>query len=104
MIWMLTAIPADTGMPAAGAARGAMAPMSRAATSAPVPVISILLAVSCATAFIPWLARVDPACDRSGPCTLSGLSSRLTRTGGCLCSIDPAVPTGTAGPGKMLTT
>lgn len=57
MIWMLTAMPADTGMPAAGAARGAMAPMSRAVTPAPVLVISILLAVSCAAASIPWLAR-----------------------------------------------
>ena len=57
MIWMLTAISADTGMPVAGAARSAMAPMSRAATPAPVLVISILLAVSCAASSIPWLAR-----------------------------------------------
>ena len=46
MIWMLTAMPAGTGMPAAGTARGAMAPMSRSATPAPVLVISILLAAS----------------------------------------------------------
>ena len=57
MIWMLTAMPAGTGMSEAGAASGAMAPMSRAATPAPVLVISILLAVSCAAASLPWLAR-----------------------------------------------
>jgi Domain of unknown function (DUF5134) len=57
VMWMLTAMPANTGMPAAGAARDAMAPMSWAATPAPVLVISILLAVSCAAASIPWLAR-----------------------------------------------
>ncbi len=57
MIWMLTVMPAGTGMPTAGAARGAMAPMSRAATPAPVLVISVLLAVSCAAASFPWLAR-----------------------------------------------
>jgi hypothetical protein len=57
MIWMLTAMPAVTGMPPAGLARGAMAPMSGAATPAPVLVVSILLAVSCAAASIPWLAR-----------------------------------------------
>ena len=57
MIWMLTAMPAVTGMPPAGSARGAMAPMSRAATPAPVLVVSILLAVCCAAASIPWLAR-----------------------------------------------
>ena len=57
MIWMLAAMTAGTGMPAAGAARGAMAPISRAATPTPVLVISILLAASCAAASIPWLAR-----------------------------------------------
>jgi hypothetical protein len=57
MIWMLTAMPAFTGMPPARPARGAMAPMSRAAPPAPVLVVSILLAVSCAAASIPWLAR-----------------------------------------------
>ena len=57
MIWMLTAMPAFTGMPPARPARGAMAPMSRAAMPAPVLVVSILLAVSCAAASIPWLAR-----------------------------------------------
>ena len=62
MIWMLAAMPAGTGMPAAGAARGAMAPTSRAATPAPVLVISILLAASCAAASIPWLAwAIAPA-------------------------------------------
>jgi len=57
MIWMLTAMPAFTGMPPARPARGAMAPMSRAAMPAPVLVVSILLAVSCGAASIPWLAR-----------------------------------------------
>ena len=57
MIWMLTATPAAAGMAPAGSARGAMAPMSRTATPAPVLVVSILLAVSCAAAFFPWLAR-----------------------------------------------
>ena len=62
MIWMLAAMLAGTGMPAAGAARGAMAPIPRAATPAPVLVISILLAPSCAAASIPWLARtIAPA-------------------------------------------
>jgi hypothetical protein len=57
MIWMLTAAPAATGMPPAGPARGAMLSMSWAATPAAVVVVSILLAVSCAVASIPWLAR-----------------------------------------------
>ena len=54
MIWMLTAMPSVPGMPSA---RAAMAPMSRAATPAQVLVVSILPAVSCAAACIPWLAR-----------------------------------------------
>ena len=57
MIWMLTAMPAAAGMPPAGSARGAMAPMTRAATPALVLAVSILFAVSCAAACIPWLAR-----------------------------------------------
>ena len=57
MIWMLTAKPAVTGMLPAGPARGAMASMSRAATPAPVLGVSILLAVSCAAASVPWLTR-----------------------------------------------
>lgn len=57
MIWMLTAMPAMTGMTSPGPARGAMPPMPRAATPVPVLVISILLAVSCAAASLPWLAR-----------------------------------------------
>src|SRR5712691_128321 len=36
MTWMLTVVPAVTGMPSAGSARAAVAPMSRAATPAPV--------------------------------------------------------------------
>ena|SRR5438876_7231323 len=54
MIWMLTAMPSVPGMPSA---RAAMAPMSRAVTPAQVLVVSILLAVSCAAASIPWLTR-----------------------------------------------
>jgi len=54
MIWMLTAMPAAAGM---RPARSAMVSMSRAATPAAVVVVSILLAVSCAAASIPWLAR-----------------------------------------------
>ena len=44
MIWMLTTMPAATGRQAAGAARGAMASMSRAAMPAPVLAVSILFA------------------------------------------------------------
>jgi len=54
MIWMLTAMPAAAGM---RPVRGAMVSMSRAATPAAVVVVSILLAVSCVAASIPWLAR-----------------------------------------------
>jgi hypothetical protein len=57
MIWMLTALPAVAGMPPDGSAGGAMASVSRPATPAPVLAVSILLAVSCAAACIPWLAR-----------------------------------------------
>jgi Domain of unknown function (DUF5134) len=57
MIWMLTEMPAVSGMPSAGSARGTMAPMSRAPVTAPVLVISILLAVSCAATASWWLAR-----------------------------------------------
>ena len=57
MIWMLTAMPAMTGMTSPGSARGAMAPMPRAATPVPVLAVSIFLAVSCAAACFPWLAR-----------------------------------------------
>ena len=57
MIWMLTALPAVAGMPPGGSAGGAMASVSRPATPAPVLAVSILLAVSCAAACIPWLAR-----------------------------------------------
>jgi len=57
MIWMLTAMPAMTGMTSPGSARGAMAPMPRAATPIPVLAVSIFLAVSCAAASFPWLAR-----------------------------------------------
>jgi Domain of unknown function (DUF5134) len=57
MIWMLTALPAVAAMPPDGSADGAMASVSRPATPAPVLAVSILLAVSCAAACIPWLAR-----------------------------------------------
>ncbi|HEU5391930.1 MAG TPA: DUF5134 domain-containing protein [Streptosporangiaceae bacterium] len=57
MIWMLTAMPAAAAMPPAGPRRGAMMPMSRAATPALVLAVSILLAAACAAACIPWLAR-----------------------------------------------
>src|SRR6266487_2538474 len=55
MIWMLTAMPAAAGMPSAGSARDAMAPMSRAAAPALVLAVSILFAVSCAAAAFSWL-------------------------------------------------
>jgi Domain of unknown function (DUF5134) len=58
MIWMLTAMPAVTGMAPAGSARGAMAPMSGAAMPASVLAVSVVVAVSCVAASIPWLARV----------------------------------------------
>ena len=57
MVWMLTTMPGTTDMPSAGPASRAMSPMSHTATPAPVLVISILLAVSCAAASISWLAR-----------------------------------------------
>jgi hypothetical protein len=83
IIWMLTAMPGATGMPAAGA----MAPMSRAAAPAPVLVISILLAVSCAAASIPWLARAiapghrvtDPAAASQAAMT-AGMAAMLLAT------------------------
>jgi len=72
MTWMLTTMPADTGRSVTGAARGPMATMSRAATPAPVLVISILLAVSCAAASIPWLARAHrPGAPGTGPAAAS---------------------------------
>jgi hypothetical protein len=57
MIWMLTVMPALTGMPPPGHGHGAMTAMPRAATPTPVLAVSILLAVSCTIASIPWLAR-----------------------------------------------
>lgn len=57
MIWMLTAMPAATAMPGAAAASGARMPMPRAGTPGPMLAAGILLAVSCAAACIPWLAR-----------------------------------------------
>jgi hypothetical protein len=57
MSWMLIAMPGMTAMRPAAPARSAMAVMSRPATPAPVQVISVLLAVYCLTASIPWLAR-----------------------------------------------
>src|SRR5262249_33042565 len=57
MIWMLTTMPAATGRQATGAARGAMAYMSRAATPVPVLAVSILFAGSGAGASMPGVAR-----------------------------------------------
>ena len=44
MIWLLTAVPAMTGLTSSGSARGAMAPVPRAAAPVPVLVVSIVLA------------------------------------------------------------
>ena len=55
MIWMLTAMPAVTGMTPAQTGGGAMAPMPRSASAPPVVVVSILLAVSCVAAASWWL-------------------------------------------------
>ena len=68
MIWMLTAMPGPASMPPPGHGQYAIA-MPRAAMPAPVLVISILLAVSCAAASLSWLAGplgsrrrlIDPA-------------------------------------------
>jgi hypothetical protein len=57
MIWMLTVMPAVTGMPPPGRGRGVMTAVPRVATPTPVLAVSILLAVSCTVASIPWLAR-----------------------------------------------
>ncbi|HJY97512.1 MAG TPA: hypothetical protein VJ371_21395 [Streptosporangiaceae bacterium] len=51
-------------------ARGAMAPVSQAATPVPVLVVSILLAAPCAAASFPWLTRAigpGPRVNRPGP-------------------------------------
>lgn len=87
MIWMLTVMPAMTGMTSPGSARGAMAPMPRAATAVPVLVISIFLAVSCAAACFPWLARAigpgsqvkDPV-SASQPAMSAGMAAMLLAT------------------------
>jgi hypothetical protein len=50
MIWMLTTMPG-------GAGHGAMTRMPPTAMPAALPAVSILLAVSCAAASIPWLAQ-----------------------------------------------
>lgn len=57
MIWMITAMPAAMRMMPAGPARSAMPAMSRPATPAAVPVVSILLAAYFALAAIPWFVR-----------------------------------------------
>jgi hypothetical protein len=57
MIWMLTAMPAITGMSSRGSGTGTMASMSRPGTPASVLAVSLPLAVSCAAASVPWLAR-----------------------------------------------
>jgi hypothetical protein len=57
MVWMLTGMPAMTGMTATASAGNAMTSVARGATPAPVVAVSIVLAVSCAAASVPWLAR-----------------------------------------------
>jgi hypothetical protein len=87
MTWMLTVMPAVTGMPPPGSARGAAASMSRAATPAWLLAVSIVLAVSCAAASIPWLARAigpgprvnDPA-SASHAAMSAGMAAMLLAT------------------------
>ena len=57
MIWMLTAIPGTTAMPAPSHDHGAMAAMPPAGVPGPVLAVSILAAGYCAAASIPWLGR-----------------------------------------------
>lgn len=57
MIWMLTAIPGTTAMPAPRRDHGAMAAMPQAGVPGPVVAVSILAAGYCAAATIPWLRR-----------------------------------------------
>jgi uncharacterized protein DUF5134 len=87
MIWMLVAMPAAPAMPPTRPGRGAMAPMSLAATPAPVLAVSILLAACCAAACILWLARAigpgprvkDPA--SAGQAAMSaGMAAMLIAT------------------------
>ena len=67
MIWMLTTMPAVTGMTSAETGGGATAPMPRSAAPAPV-VVSILLAVSCAAAAFWWLTgAIGPGSRVKGP-------------------------------------
>jgi hypothetical protein len=67
MVWMFTAMPGASAMPAASAmpsdTRGAMMPMPQPATSVPVLIVSILLAVSCAATALWWLPRAAAAND-----------------------------------------
>jgi len=56
MIWMLISMPAGTGTASVGPARAAMASMSRTGAPASALAITVLLAVCCAAASIPWLA------------------------------------------------
>ena len=58
-------------MRTAPAARGAMAPISQAATPVPVLVVSILLAVSCAAASFPRLAGLGPDLGSKDPVSAS---------------------------------
>lgn len=57
MIWMLTAIPGMTAMPAPRHDHDAMAAMPQAGVPGPVLAVSILAAGYCAAASIPWLRR-----------------------------------------------
>ena len=57
MIWMLTAIPGTTAMPAPRHDHHAMAAMPQAGVPGPVLAVSILAAGYCVAASIPWLRR-----------------------------------------------
>ena len=57
MIWMVTAIPGLTVMPAPRNGHDAMAAMPQASVPGPVLAVSILAAGYCAAASIPWLRR-----------------------------------------------
>ena len=57
MIWMVTAIPGTTAMPAPRHDHDAMVAMPPAGRPGPVLAVGILAAGYCAAASIPWLRR-----------------------------------------------
>jgi hypothetical protein len=57
MIWMLTALPGAAQMATPMSGRSTMTGMSAATVPGPVVAISVLIAVGCAVAAIPWLVR-----------------------------------------------